>query len=119
MRLSMNWRSIDERLVLSSRRYRLMLFRCARRRANFSSVIVVIPSTLPLSPRSIDCQVLTLSELQLWAEAVTLYQAGIPWWLTKKETQIDAYDNRLEVTDEVRNRGGFDGVYQVPHGHDS
>ena len=43
MRISMNWRSIAERLVLSSRRYRLMLFRCVRRRTNFSSIIAVIP----------------------------------------------------------------------------
>lgn len=42
-RFSMNWRSSSESSVLSKRRYRLMLLRCVRRRADFSSIIFVNP----------------------------------------------------------------------------
>jgi hypothetical protein len=38
-RLSMNWRSRSERLVLSNLRYRLMLLPCARILATFGSII--------------------------------------------------------------------------------
>lgn len=33
---------------------------------------------------------------QLWAEAVNLYLDSTPWWLTKKETQIDAEDHQRD-----------------------
>lgn len=33
---------------------------------------------------------------QLWAEAVNLYLGDVPWWLTKKEAQIDAENHQRD-----------------------
>lgn len=44
----------------------------------------------PIKVGKINVDLLQQMRDQLWAEAVVLYGAGVPWWLTKKEAQADA-----------------------------
>jgi predicted P-loop ATPase len=44
----------------------------------------------PVKSGKINIALLREIRDQLWAEAVVLYEAGEPWWITKKETMADA-----------------------------
>ena len=44
----------------------------------------------PVKIGKIDVDELRAQRDQLWAEAVILYDAHVPWWLTKKEARADA-----------------------------
>jgi predicted P-loop ATPase len=44
----------------------------------------------PIKVGRINVDLLQQMRDQLWAEAVVLYGARVPWWLTKKEAQADA-----------------------------
>jgi predicted P-loop ATPase len=44
----------------------------------------------PVKIGKINVDLLREMRDQLWAEAVILYDANVPWWLTKKEAQADA-----------------------------
>ena len=44
----------------------------------------------PVKIGRINVEMLRDMRDQLWAEAVILYNANVPWWITKQETQRDA-----------------------------
>jgi predicted P-loop ATPase len=44
----------------------------------------------PVKIGKINVEMLRDMRDQLWAEAVVLYNANVPWWITKQETQRDA-----------------------------
>jgi predicted P-loop ATPase len=44
----------------------------------------------PVKVGKINVDLLREQRDQLWAEAVILYEANVPWWITKKEAQADA-----------------------------
>jgi predicted P-loop ATPase len=44
----------------------------------------------PVKIGKINVEILRDMRDQLWAEAVVLYNANVPWWITKQETQRDA-----------------------------
>jgi predicted P-loop ATPase len=44
----------------------------------------------PIKIGKINVDLLQQMRDQLWAEAFVLYDAKVPWWLTKKEAQADA-----------------------------
>ena len=44
----------------------------------------------PVKIGKINVEMLRDMRDQLWAEAVVLYKANVPWWITKQETQRDA-----------------------------
>ena len=44
----------------------------------------------PIKTGRINVDLLQQMRDQLWAEAVVLYGARVPWWLTKKDAQADA-----------------------------
>jgi predicted P-loop ATPase len=56
---------------------------------------------LPVKLGLIDVDRLQADRDQLWAEAVTAYQAGEPWWLTDSQTQADAeQEQEARYTDD-------------------
>jgi predicted P-loop ATPase len=50
----------------------------------------------PVKIGKINIEMLRDMRDQLWAEAVILYNANVPWWITKQETQRDAERHQLD-----------------------
>jgi hypothetical protein len=76
---SMKSRSRSDSLDLNSRRYRLILLRCVRKRASFSSIIVVILSDSATPPKR------SMIARRRWSVTEPLKSPGVNYVFTRME----------------------------------
>jgi hypothetical protein len=71
--------------------------RAAERLTELAAIATELPDDVwPIKIGKINVDLLQQLRDQLWAEAVVLYDARVPWWLTKKEAQADAERNQRD-----------------------
>jgi len=69
----------------------------------------------PVVVGRIDAERLRRDRDQLWAEAVALYQSGIPWWITDEEEEVLA--QAKEIQDDKRVRHPWEDMLKVKLEH--